>query len=256
MFVLVVVGALVAAGTFGGYGIGSAVDAVREALPDSGPQLLAEKVEPPKPIDRAGPAETCLPEELDVRLTASPTSVTEGDPVVFSIRVENVGRVPCLVDGADASRAVTITDASGDDRVWSSADCTDGSQTLMLGPGDVAPARDVRWSAVRTVPGCASGQPAVGAGDYKARVTLADVPGARSNVVTFTVTERPVPTPQPSSAASEQPADDDGADEDAADATDATDAVQDDGKSGETGKPAGAGEKARNDDARGSKKKG
>jgi hypothetical protein len=237
--VLVTVGALVAAGTFGGYGIGRAVDAVREVLPDSGPQLLADKVEPPKPIDLSGPAQTCLPEELDVRLTASPTSVPEGSPVAFSILVENVGRVPCLVDGADASRAVTITDASGEDRVWSSADCADGSQTLMLGPGDVAPARDVRWSAVRTVPGCEAGQPAVGAGDYRAKVTLADVPGVRSNVVMFTVTERPAPAPEPSSGTTDEP-------------TDA--ATGDTGQQSDGGKPEDAGAKARNDDARGSKK--
>ncbi len=235
-------GALLTAGTFGGYGIGRAVEAVREVWPDSPPQLLADKVEPPKPIDLSGPAETCLPEELDIRLTASPTSVIEGSPVVFSIRVENVGRVPCLVDGADASRAVTITDASGEDRVWSSADCTDGSQTLMLGPGDVAPARDVRWSSVRTVPGCAGGQPAVGAGAYQARVTLADVPGATSNVVTFTVTGRAAPTPEPSSPATDEPAADD--------APDSTTQEED------AGKPDDAGAKARNDGAKGSKQKG
>jgi hypothetical protein len=244
--VLVVVGALVAAGTFGGYGIGRAVDAVREAWPDSGPQLLADKVEPPKPIDLSGPAQTCLPEELDVRLTASPTSVTEGSPVVFSIRVENVGRVPCLVDGADASRAVTITDASGEDRVWSSADCSKGSQSLLLGPGDVAPARDVRWSAVRTVPGCDGGQPAVGAGDYEAKVTLADVPGETSNVVAFTVTARPAPTPEPASTATDEPADA---------ATGDTDQQGDAGQQTDAGKPEDAGAKARNDD-KGSKAKG
>lgn len=195
--VLLAAAALVAAGTFGGYGIGRAVEAVRAVWPEPAPQLLADKAVPPEPIDLSGPADTCRPEELDVRLAASATTLTEGDPVVFSIQVENVGRAPCLVDGADASRAVTITDASGGDRVWSSGDCASGSQPLMLGPGDVAPERDVRWSAVRSAPGCEGGRPRVGPGEYRAVVTLADVPGARSDVVELTVVGRPTPTPTP-----------------------------------------------------------
>ncbi|AEG43335.1 hypothetical protein [Isoptericola variabilis] len=196
--------ALVAAGTFGGYGIGRAVEAVREAWPDPGPQLLADKAVPPEPLDVSGPAGTCTAQEVDLTLTAGATSVREGEPLVFTVGVENVGRVPCLFDGGAASLAVTITDASGEDRVWSSADCASGTQELMLGPGDAAPPREVRWSSVRTVPGCEGGQPPVTPGTYQAKVTMADVPGAESDVVTFTVaapaSASPTPSPEPSAA--------------------------------------------------------
>jgi hypothetical protein len=196
--VLAVAGALVAAGTLGGYGIGRAADGVRAVWPETEPELLSDKAAPPDPIDRSGPADTCLPGELAIELTASATSVQVGSPLTFGVRVENVGRVPCLVDGSDASRAVTITDVTGKDRVWSSADCSGGEQLLLLGPGDVAPQRDVRWSSVRTVPGCAGGQPPVAPGEYQAQVTLADVPGAKSEVVRFTVAAPPAPSPSPS----------------------------------------------------------
>jgi hypothetical protein len=211
--VLAVAGALVAAGTLGGYGIGRAADGVRALWPEAQPELPSDKAAPPDPIDRSGPADTCLPEELAIELTASATSVQVGSPLTFGVRVENVGRAPCLVDGSDASRAVTITDVTGKDRVWSSADCSGGEQLLLLGPGDVAPQRDVRWSSVRTVPGCAGGQPPVVPGEYQAQVTLADVPGATSEVVRFTVTAPPAPSPSaptpsssPSAAAPSEPA--------------------------------------------------
>lgn len=205
--VLAVAGALVAAGTLGGYGVGQAVDGVRAVWPQAQPDLPSDKVVPPDPIDRSGPASTCLPEALAVELTASARSVQVGSPLTFRVRVENVGRAPCLVDGSDASRAVTITDVAGQDRVWSSADCSGGEQLLLLGPGDVAPQRDVRWSSVRTVPGCAGGQPPVVPGEYQAQVTLADVPGATSEVVRFTVTAPPAPSPSaPTPSTSPPPA--------------------------------------------------
>ena len=195
--VLVSLGVVAGLGMAGGYGLSKVVDAVRAAWPGGGPELLSAKEAPPEPIDMTGPADTCLPESLDVRLAADVRSITAGDPVTFSVRVANVGLAPCLVDGSEVSRRVTITDASGKDRVWSSGDCAEGERMLLLGPGDEW-AQDVRWSFVRTVEGCKGGQPAVEPGDYRATVTLDDVPGARSNNVTVTVAPAPEPTQEPS----------------------------------------------------------
>jgi hypothetical protein len=192
-------------GAAGGYGLGMVVDAVRAAWPEAVPELASDKAAPPEPIDLSGPADTCLPESLDVRLSADATTITAGDPVTFSVRVRNVGLAPCLVDGSDASRSVTITDASGKERVWSSGDCAEGERMLLLGPGD-GWAQDVRWSFVRTVKGCEGGQPAVEPGDYRAKVTLDDVPGARSNVINFTVAAPAAPTPS-DEPSSEEPSD-------------------------------------------------
>jgi hypothetical protein len=200
--VLAVLGLLVALGVAGGYGLGVLVDAVRSVLPGAQPQLTADKVTPPEPIDLSGPADTCLPESLEVSLAAGATSVQVGDPMVFSMRVVNVGRAPCLVDGSDASRSVTITETSSDERVWSSGDCAEGERMLLLGPEDVSDG-SVRWSSVRTVPGCKPGQPNVQPGEYEARLTLADVPGVQSDPVRFTVT--PAPKAEPSEKPSGEP---------------------------------------------------
>lgn len=194
---LVSVGVVAGLGVAGGYGLGQAVDAVREAWPEAPPQLASDKAAPPEPIDLSGPADTCSTESLDVRISADATTITAGDPVTFSVRVTNVGLAPCLIDGSDESRSVIVTDASGKDRVWSSGDCAQGERMLLLGPGDKWE-QDVRWSFVRTVKGCKGGQPAVEPGDYRAMVRLDDVPAARSNAVELTVAAPAKPTPEPS----------------------------------------------------------
>ncbi|MCK9792743.1 hypothetical protein M1843_03155 [Isoptericola sp. 4D.3] len=182
MVSLLVVVLLCAVGVVGGYGLGKAADGVRGLL--AGPESLpADKVAAPEPLDMGGPATRCLPEDVELRLSASATTVTAGTPMSFMVRVANVGRVPCLFDGAAASRAVTITDESGKEKVWSSADCGDGSTMLLLGPEDVN-VGEVHWKSVQ---GCAKKAPVVGAGTYQATASLADVPGATSEPVTLTV---------------------------------------------------------------------
>jgi hypothetical protein len=201
---------LLAVGTAGGYGLGRLVHAVRAAWPDGGPVLVSAKEAPPEPVDLSGPSDTCSPDSLAVKLAADRTTVAPGEPIGFTATLDNTGRRPCLVDGADASRQVTITDLSGKDRIWSSADCTDpdDERMLLLGEGD-ADVRRVQWSSVRTAPGCAQGQPAVAPGTYQAVITLADVPGAVSAPVTFTVVDPAalVPSPAPSDGASPSPSD-------------------------------------------------
>jgi len=189
---LLVVVLLCAVGVAGGYGMGRVVDGARSLL--AGPESLpADKVAAPDPLDAGGPATACRPENVELRLSSSANVVTAGSPMSFMVRVTNVGRVPCLFDGAAASRAVTITDESGKERVWSSADCSDGSTMLLLGP-DGVDAGEVHWKAVQSAKGCPTKQPAVAAGTYQATATLADVPGARSEPVTFTVAEKATST--------------------------------------------------------------
>jgi len=179
---------LCVAGVAGGYGVGRVVDGARSLL--AGPESLpADKVAAPEPLDVGGPATACRPENVELRLSSSANTVTAGSPMSFMVRVTNVGRVPCLFDGAAASRAVTITDESGKERIWSSADCSDGSTMLLLGPEDVN-AGEVHWKSVQSAKGCPKGAAAVGAGTYRATATLADVPGAKSEPVTFTVAEK------------------------------------------------------------------
>ncbi|MFI2293760.1 hypothetical protein [Isoptericola sp. NPDC019571] len=179
---MLVVVLLCAVGVVGGYGLGQAVDGARSLL--AGPESLpADKVAAPEPLRLGGPATTCRADDVELRLSSSAPTVTAGSPMSFMVRVTNVGRVPCLFDGAAASRAVTITDESGKEEVWSSADCSDGSRPLLLGP-DGVDAGEVHWKSVQ---GCAKKAPVVGAGTYEATASLEDVPGATSEPLTITV---------------------------------------------------------------------
>ncbi|MFC7878877.1 hypothetical protein [Isoptericola sp. NPDC057391] len=195
---LLVVVLLCAAGVAGGYGLGQAVDGARSLL--AGPESLpADKVAAPEPLDVGGPATTCKADAVELQLSSSAPTVTAGSPMSFMVRVTNVGRVPCLFDGAAASRAVTITDDTGKETIWSSAECSDGSRPLLLGPEGVD-AGEVHWASVQ---GCAKKAPAVAAGTYRATASLEDVPGATSEPLTFTVASKAKPktTPTPDDGA-------------------------------------------------------
>ncbi|GAA1716653.1 hypothetical protein GCM10009809_10890 [Isoptericola hypogeus] len=197
---LAVVALLCGVGVLGGYGVGRAADSVRAMLPGADPGLPADKAAPPDPIDLTGPATACRADAVDVGLAVTSPTVVLGLAQVFDVSVRNTGRVPCLIDGAEASRSVTVTDSSGKERVWSSSDCADGETMLLLGPEDVA-AHDVRWLTERSAPGCEGEQAALEPGTYRATAALADVPGAESDPVTFTVVARE-PGPEPSTAPS------------------------------------------------------
>lgn len=195
--VLAAIALLCGVGALGGYGLGRGVEAVQAMLPGSDPGLPADKAAPPDPIDLTGPATACGADGVEVDVSVASSSVVLGDPQVFNVRVTNTGRVPCLIDGSEASRTVTVTDPSGKERVWSSGDCAEGETMLLLGPEDVAP-HDVRWRTERSAPGCKDDQPALEPGTYQARGELADVPGSASAPVTFAVVE---PEPDPKSSA-------------------------------------------------------
>lgn len=236
---MLVVVLLCAVGVVGGYGLGQAVDGARSLL--AGPESLpADKVAAPEPLDVGGPATTCKSDAVELRLSSSATTVTEGSPMSFMVRVTNVGRVPCLFDGAAANRAVTITDDTGKEKIWSSADCADGSRPLLLAPEDVN-AGEVHWKSVQ---GCAKEAPAVGAGTYQATASLGDVPGATSEPVTFTVAAKAKPrtTPEPDAGDDATPSDE------AKDAAGAStdDAAQDEAAKG--GGSSGGGEDGKDDD--------
>lgn len=178
---------------------------VRAVWPEPPPPILSDaKVHPPAPADPAGDSRTCDADQLDVRLEADRTTVAEGQPVVFTVTLENSGATPCLVDGADANRPVTVWsgEPSQDaERVWSSGDCDEAERMLLLGPGSVD-TKEVRWSDVRSVPGCERVEKAIEPGVYGAQVTVSDVDGAASQVVQLTRLEPPRPSRSPSASPS------------------------------------------------------
>ncbi|MFE5308769.1 hypothetical protein [Isoptericola sp. NPDC056605] len=241
---LLVVVLLCGVGVAGGYGLGQAVDGARSLL--AGPESLpADKVAAPEPLNVGGPATTCRADAVELRLSSSAPTVTAGSPMSFMVRVTNVGRVPCLFDGAAASRAVTITDDTGKEKVWSSAECSDGSRPLLLGPEGVD-AGEVRWTSVQ---GCGKKAPVVGAGTYEATASLEDVPGATSEPLTFTVAAKAKArtTPEPGDGA--EGATSGATGKDAADDAKSDDAKSDDAKSDDAKSDDAKSDDAKSDDA-------
>lgn len=183
----------------------------RAIWPDDAAPIVSEaKVHPPAPVDPGGGTQMCAADALDIRLVADRTTVSEGQPVVFTVTLENTGVTPCLVDGSDTNRPVTVWagEAGPDaDRVWSSGDCDDvGERMLLLGSGSVD-TQKVRWSDVRSAPGCEPDKKPIEPGVYSAQVTVDDVEGAASQVVQLTRVPPPKPSPSPSPSKSGKPSD-------------------------------------------------
>ena len=91
---------------------------------------------------------------------------------ITDIDVATTTDVPCLVDlGSDAT---TIEISSGDDVVWTSAQCayTPSERRLLLGEG-ATDTQAVTWAGSRSAPGCTGGQPVAEAGTYRIVATHA-----------------------------------------------------------------------------------
>ena len=130
---------------------------------------------PPSPV-------ACTPADVQITLAADSASYRVGRTATFDIGITHTGTLPCTLDAGNVGRELVIT--SGEDRVFSSADCdTAGSVPLLLAPGDVYPG-SVAWATNRSAPGCPGGLPAIGAGSYQAVVTAGTV---ASPPIAFTV---------------------------------------------------------------------
>jgi hypothetical protein len=123
---------------------------------------------PSTPVD-------CVPDALQVTLTASGQIYDAATNPVLTATITNVGDVPCTVDAGDANREVLIT--SGPDRIWSSKDCATpetASRQLLLAAG-AADAVEIAWDRTRTAVDCPPDLPAPRAGTYQAVSTLGTV---------------------------------------------------------------------------------
>lgn len=115
----------------------------------------------------------CSARDLAVAASADPASPAAGTQVTFQLVVRNEGQAPCLLDAGPGNLVVSTT--SGQDAVWSSAHCAEGSNELLL-DAEAHYTVPVRWGGHRSVDGCAAGQPAVQPGTYRASVSLAGTP--------------------------------------------------------------------------------
>jgi len=131
--------------------------------------------------DEPGVAE-CVPAQLVLAITPGAEAFPAGVDPTFEVAVTNSGAEPCLVDVGDAHREIVVT--SGEDRVWSSGDCTpeDAPARTLLLAGGQSDVTQLGWPRERSADGCAGGLPAPGAGTYSATVSVA---GATSPAAVF-----------------------------------------------------------------------
>ncbi|NLI17919.1 MAG: hypothetical protein GX427_03800 [Actinomycetales bacterium] len=103
-----------------------------------------------------------------------------GSRVTFTLDVVNGSAVSCLVD---AGPSLVLTVVSGEDRIWSNADCSGGEEVrLLLGPGD-ATQRAVVWNGQRSVPGCGAVDSPVLPGTYQVGLAYAGSEVAEASTV-------------------------------------------------------------------------
>ncbi|SDD85416.1 hypothetical protein SAMN05216410_0274 [Sanguibacter gelidistatuariae] len=130
---------------------------------------------PLRPVD-------CTPADVQITLTADAESYRVGRTATFDIAIAHTGTLPCTLDAGNVGRELVIT--SGEDRIFSSADCDSaGSKLLLLAPGDQYPGT-VAWATNRSAPGCPADLPALMAGSYQAVVTAGTV---SSPPIAFTI---------------------------------------------------------------------
>ncbi|HVF05107.1 MAG TPA: hypothetical protein VNA20_09720 [Frankiaceae bacterium] len=116
------------------------------------------------PVAAAG---QCRAADLVVNARAGAQLYPAGQRPVLTIGIANKGARPCTFDVGQANRGITVT--SGNDRVWSSDDCSPGggAQVVALQPGAEPTEFSVTWARRRSRPGCPAGQPEAAPGTYR-----------------------------------------------------------------------------------------
>ena len=125
----------------------------------------------PAPSPTASPLPTavgrCRPSNLVVNARADDDLYPAGRRPVLTIGVRNTGSAPCTFDVGQANREIRVT--SGNDRIWSSDDCSPGgaAQLATLRPGAAPTEFSVTWSRKRSAPGCPAGLRDAAPGTYR-----------------------------------------------------------------------------------------
>lgn len=118
-------------------------------------------------VTPSGAVAPCRDADLVVSAKADKQAYAAGERPVLTIGIANRGSAPCTRDVGQAARGIVVT--SGNDRVWSSDDCSPGgaAQVVTLRPGAAPLTFPVRWARRRSAPGCPSGLRDVTAGTYR-----------------------------------------------------------------------------------------
>ncbi|WAP51893.1 hypothetical protein OL239_00550 [Arthrobacter sp. ATA002] len=101
-----------------------------------------------------GAAPECPAGAVQVAATTDALSYSAGTSPMLTMTVTNTGEEPCEVNVGTSQMEFTVT--SGSDRIFSSVDCMQASQDLMMviEPKSVETAK-FSWERQRSAPGCA-----------------------------------------------------------------------------------------------------
>jgi hypothetical protein len=102
----------------------------------------------------AGAAKACPTDAVQVSATTDALSYSSGTNPMLTMTVTNNGAEPCEVNVGTSQMEFMVT--SGSDRIFSSVDCMQDSQDLMMviEPKTVETAK-FSWDRKRSAPGCA-----------------------------------------------------------------------------------------------------
>src|SRR5690606_20656292 len=142
----------------------------------------AARPEKPSPTPtRRRPGDACDPDDLVVSLSAEREVYPAGDKPKLLLTLVNTGRFMCTAEVGPRALEVRIT--SGDDRIWSSADCIsgEGAQKRRLKRG-IPYIRPVVWDRRRSAHDCRAERVGARPGTY---VAVARGKAVRSGKVVF-----------------------------------------------------------------------
>ncbi|MEU9891341.1 hypothetical protein [Sphaerisporangium sp. NPDC051011] len=125
----------------------------------------------PSPTRTRRPGDPCEKSDLVLSLRGESEVYHRKGTPRFLLAVVNTGRVDCSVDVGP--RAVEVRITSGDDRVWSTADCLSGErrEVRRLRRG-VPHVRMVDWDRRRSAPDCRASRPKAHDGTYVATARI------------------------------------------------------------------------------------
>jgi hypothetical protein len=123
----------------------------------------------------SGSPKPCAAADLVLSAKADAQTYAAGRHPVLTIGIANKGRVACTRDVGQPAREIKVT--SGNDRVWSSDDCSTGgaAQVVTLQPGAAPVTFSVTWSRKRSAPGCKAGQAETPPGTYRVTGRFGDL---------------------------------------------------------------------------------
>ena len=147
------------------------------STPSASPSASPRPSVTASPTPTRVPGEPCRRGELKVEAVTDAKTYAPTARPKLTIKVTNTGPVACTRDLGSAATELRVL--SGNDRVWSSDDCTNkGEPDIVTLPPRGSESATVTWARRRSSPGCDGERPAVPPGTYRLVARAGDVTSA------------------------------------------------------------------------------